>query len=164
VDLREAERDRAVPVLKDSFTGIMRWHAKRTLGEVTRVRAATIDGEVVGASLLEQLVPEVGYVYYVAVLMAYRRKGIATKLLDDALDFFRSQGVEVVYAAIDEENAESHRLFESRGFRRTERKETSYRDGGLGAWGLRSRMTIVAGEELFGLRLRAPSGARGASR
>jgi ribosomal protein S18 acetylase RimI-like enzyme len=158
VDLEGAERDRGIPVIRDGFVGIYRWHAKRTLREVPIVRAAERDGEVIGLSLLDLLVPEVGYVYYVAVLSAHRGRGLGALLLDDALDRFRSRNVEVVYAAVREENLASRRLFERREFRPVARKETGWKDGGLGAWGLRSRMRIVPGEILLGRRLRPPSG------
>jgi ribosomal protein S18 acetylase RimI-like enzyme len=64
-------------------------------------------------------------------------------------------GAEVVYAAAEEDNAGSIALFRSRGFRVVERKELGYREGGLGAWGLRSRMYLVGGEVLLGLRVAA---------
>ncbi|MCI4365673.1 MAG: GNAT family N-acetyltransferase [Thermoplasmata archaeon] len=153
-DLVSAERDFAVPVLIDSFEGIYRWHAKRTLREISRVRGARLDGRVVGVSLLELLEPGVGYVYYLAVLASHRRQGIGLRLLDDALELFRTQGTRVVFAAAEEDNTASLDLFLRRGFRPTEPKERSWREGGLGAWGLRSRMMVVSGEELLGLRLR----------
>ena len=162
-DLEGADRDRAVPVVIDSFVGIYRWHAKRTLRDVGRVRAAFVAGEVAGVAMLERLAPEVGYVYYLAVRRAFRRQGIGARLLDDALDGFRAGSVRVVYAAAEQENTGSIALFLSRGFRTVERRETGYRDGGLGAWGLRSRMWIVSGEVLLGLRLApepAPTGPR----
>jgi ribosomal protein S18 acetylase RimI-like enzyme len=153
VDLVGADRERAVPAIKDGFTGIYRWHAKRTLRLATTVRAALVGGEVAAVSVLERLAPEVGYVYYLSTAFAYRRKGFGTLLLDDALGMFRREGASVVYAAAEEDNAASIALFRSRGFRPVERKELGYREGGLGAWGLRSRMTLVGGEVLFGLRL-----------
>jgi ribosomal protein S18 acetylase RimI-like enzyme len=152
-DLGVGERDRAVPVIVDSFVGIYRWHAKRTLRSVQTVRAATADGEVVGVSLLERLTPAVGYVYYLAVRRAFRRRGIAARLLDDALAGFSRERIRVVYAAAEEDNVGSIALFRSRRFRTVERKELGYAEGGLGAWGLRSRMWIVSGEILLGLRL-----------
>ena len=157
IDLEGPARERAVPVLVDSFTGIYRWHAKRTLRSIPSVRAVEIDSRVVGVSMLERLVPEVGYVYYIAVAAADRRHGVAGRLLDDALQRFKREGVEVVYAAVREENLASERLFASRGFRATERKERSYQEGGLGAWGLRSRMWVVSGEILMGLRVAPPA-------
>jgi L-amino acid N-acyltransferase YncA len=156
LDLTGDERERAVPVIRDGFVGIYRWHAKRTLREVPTVRAATPDGEVLGVSLLDRLAPEVGYVYYIVVLSAHRGRGIGRALLDDALAIFRRTGAWVVYAAVQADNVPSRRLFERRGFRTVERKETGWREGGLGAWGLRSRMRLVPGELLLGLRLVVP--------
>lgn len=156
VDLVGETRDRAIPILKESFEGIYRWHAKRTLREIATVRAAEVGGEIVGAALLEELLPEVGYVYYLFVGEGHRRQGIGGALLDDALARFRSDAVRVVYAAAEEENAASRELFRSRGFREVGRKEPGWQEGGLGAWGLRSRMLLVSGEVLMGLRLDSP--------
>jgi ribosomal protein S18 acetylase RimI-like enzyme len=152
-DLVGDARERAVPVLKEGFVGVYRWHAKRTLREVPTVRAAEVDGTILGVSLLDWLAPEVGYVYYLSVGRSHRQRGIGGLLLDDALGIFRRGGATVVYGAVEEDNQASLALFRSRGFRMVERKETSYRDGGLGAWGLRSRMWLVGGEVLLGLRL-----------
>lgn len=122
------------------------------------VRAIEVDGEVVGASLLERLAPEVEYVYYVFVARAFRGRGIGATLLDDALARFRTEGALVAYAACEVENEASLGLFRSRGFREVGRTETGFREGGLGAWGFRSRMRIVPGEILLGLRLDGSSG------
>jgi len=162
-DLPTPDRERAIPVILDSFTGIYRWHAKRTLRAVSRVRGAWDSGELVGVSMLELLDPAVGYVYYLAVRRPYRRRGVARRLLLDALDLFRTQGARVVFAAAEEDNTASLRLFEERGFRSTEPKERSWREGGLGAWGFRSRMMVVSGELLLGLRLRPEPVAPGRS-
>jgi ribosomal protein S18 acetylase RimI-like enzyme len=153
VDLVGDDRDRAIPILKESFEGIYRWHAKRTLREIGSVRAVELRDAIVGASMLDQLLPEVGYVYYVFVGENHRRQGIAGRLLDDALARFRSNGTRVVFAAAEEENLASRALFRSRGFRDVERNEPGWQEGGLGAWGLRTRMRLVSGEVLMGLRL-----------
>ena len=162
IDLTGTDRERAVPTVVDAFTGIYRWHAKRTLRAVSSVRAAEVGGEVAGVSMLERLTPSVGYVYYLAVRKAFRRRGIGALLLDDALARFIRDGVRVAYGAAEEENAGSIALFRSRGFRTVERKELGYREGGLGAWGLRSRMWLVSGEVLLGRRF-APEPPSGAS-
>lgn len=151
-------RELAVPTLKEGFVGIYRWHAKRTLRTVGTVRAAIVAGQMAGVALLERLVPGVGYVYYLAVGNAFRRRGIGQALLDDALRRFRSDALEVVYAAVEEDNLPSQQLFRSRGFRIVERDEANWQAGGLGAQGLRTRMWIVHGELLFGLRLATPKG------
>jgi ribosomal protein S18 acetylase RimI-like enzyme len=152
VDLVGEDRERAVPALKDGFEGIYRWHAKRTLRSATWVRAALLRGEVVAVSVLERLDPAVGYVYYLSTLRSHRREGLGALLLDDALALFRREGTLVAYGAAEEENVASIELFRSRGFRPVERKELGFREGGLGAWGLRSRMTLVGGEVLMGIR------------
>ncbi len=159
LDLTGAERDRVVPVIRDGFVGIYRWHAKRTLREVPTVRGLELDDALVGASLLDRLAPEVGYVYYVIVRSSHRHRGFGRLLLDDALRIYGAAEVQVVYAAVQADNVPSGRLFASRGFRPVERRETGWKDGGLGAWGLRSRMRLVPGERLLGRRLRSPDGA-----
>ncbi|HXQ78699.1 MAG: GNAT family N-acetyltransferase [Thermoplasmata archaeon] len=155
VDLPRRDRERAVPVLKDGFVGIYRWHAKRTLFDATWVRAAVLHGEIVAVSILERIDPEVGYVYYLSTALSHRREGLGGLLLDDALALFRRERASVAYGAAEEDNAASISLFRSRGFRPVERKELGFREGGLGAWGLRSRMTLVGGEVLMGIRLSA---------
>ncbi len=157
IDLVGSARDRAIPILKESFEGIYRWHAKRTLHEIATVRAIDLDGTIVGASMLDQLLPEVGYVYYVFVGDHHRREGVGGRLLDDALSRFWSNSTRVVYAAAEEENVASRELFRSRGFRIVDRDERNWQEGGLGAWGLRTRMRLVSGEVLLGLRLDAPT-------
>ena len=156
-DLPFDRREEAVPILKESFEGIYRWHAKRTLRRVVDARAARLDGTLAGVSLLERFDADVAYVYYLFVGRAYRRRGIALRLLDDALERFRAGGATVVFAASEEENVASRALFRARGFRDVGRDEPPVRDGGLGARGYRSRMMVVAGEVLMGLRLRAPA-------
>jgi ribosomal protein S18 acetylase RimI-like enzyme len=156
VDLSGADREKAVPIIIESFVGIYRWHAKRTLRRVSTLRGAVSDGRLVGVSMLEDLAPGVGYVYYIAVGQAYRKQGVGSFLLDDALARFRERRCEIVYAAAEEENVASRALFASRGFRVVARDEAGYREGGLGAWGLRSKMMVVSGEVLMGVRLNPP--------
>lgn len=155
-DLAAGEREAAVPLIRACFTGYYRWHAKRTLRDISRVRAREEGGTIVALSMLERLAPEVGYVFYLAIAPDRRGRGMGRLLLDDALEIFRREGAEVVYGAVEEENEPSLRLFRSRGFRPVARKELGFRQGGLGAWGLRSRMRLVPGELLLGLRLAPP--------
>ncbi len=155
LDLTGGEREAAVPILRASFVGYYRWHAKRTLREADTVRGAHQGAELRGVAMLDRIAPEVGYVFYLAVAADHRREGVGAALLDDALDRFRGDGAVVVYGVVEPDNRPSLGLFRSRGFREVERRETSYREGGLGAWGLRSKMRIVQDELLLGLRLTA---------
>lgn len=158
VDLDGPERDAAIDALRESFTGVYRWHAKRTLREVPVVRAIRRDGRVAAAALLDRLDPDVGYVYYLFVARAFRRQGFGASLLDDALRRFRAEGIRAVFAACEDENVASIGLFRSRGFRPVRPDEPRVREGGLGAYGYRRRMWVVPGETLLGLRLDAPEG------
>lgn len=108
--------------------------------------------------MFERLRPEVGYINYAAVARASRHAGVGSRLLEDALRQLRRDGVEVVFAAAERTNRASIALLTSHGFRRTRRKETPWREGGLGAWGLRSQMHIVAGEVVLALRVRKARG------
>jgi len=155
VTLRRPARSQAVPTLRDSFVGYYRWHAKRTLREVDQVRAIREGKRVVALVMFEELVRGVGYVNYLAVARDHRREGMGKRLLDEALAVLRRRGSFIVFSAAARSNRASIALLESRGFRRTRRSERSWVDGGLGAWGLRSRMHIVAGEVVLARRWRA---------
>ena len=146
-------RHDALPTLKEAFVGYYRWHAKRTLREVERVRVVRLAKKIVAVSMAERLGPQVGYVSYLAVARPQRNQGLGGLLLDDALRWFRTRKVHVVFAAAQSTNRISLALLRSRGFRATRRRERSWKEGGLGAWGLRSRMHIVRGELLLALRL-----------
>ncbi len=158
VDLPKDARERAIPILLQSFVGIYRWHAKRTLRDIVRVRGAYQGADLAGISMLDRLAPEVGYVYHLAVGEAFRGRGVGGALLDDAIELFRREGARILYGAAEEENTPSLTLFRSRGFREIEREELGFREGGLGAWGLRSRMRLVHGEVLMGRALEPPRG------
>ncbi len=162
VDLTGKSRELAVPILVDSFVGIYRWHAKRTLHRVSSVRGALDVNQLIGVSMLADLAPGIGYVYYLAVLRGHRKERVGSLLLEDALLRFNSQKAEIVYAAAEEENAASIALFKSHGFRIIAREERGYREGGLGAWGLRRKMMLVSGEVLLGVRLNPPGTSVGA--
>ena len=148
------ERKALVPILEQGFEGLYLWHSKRTLRGIEVVRGLRLDGEYVGLSMLKMVADGAGYVYYLAVASTHRRQGVGARLLDDAIAGFDRRGVEVVYAAAEEENRASRTLLDSRGFRAVERRETGYQEGGLGAWGLLTRMRVVPGEVLYGRRLR----------
>lgn len=152
-DMIGPERDLAIPIVKEGFVGIYRWHAKRTLRSIERVRGLWLSGKLAGVSMLVMLTPEVGYVYYIAVGKEYRRRGIGGMLVDDAIACFKKAGARIIYAAAEDDNAPSLALMVSRGLRVIEREEMNYKDGGLGAWGLRSRMMLVSGEVLMGKKL-----------
>jgi ribosomal protein S18 acetylase RimI-like enzyme len=138
------------PILEESFSGLYLWHARRTLSDVEAVRLAVVDGAPAGVAMLKFVHDRAGYVYYIAVAHAYRRRGIGGKLLDDAIGFFFDQhDAQEVYASVGEENVESNALFKGRGFRKTDFSELARRYGRVRALLMYRSMLVVHGEALL---------------
>lgn len=144
-----SERESLDGVLEQSFTGVYLRHARRTVTEVSTVRAGYLDGAPVALSMLKTLEKTAGYVYYIAVVPAQRGKGIGSLLLRDAISYLASLGATEVYASVGEDNAESNALFRGNGFRQTSYGEVSRKYGMLRALGMYRAMFVVPGEILL---------------
>ena len=155
-DVEAGQRDRLEPILDESFEGWYLRHSKRTLHEIGNVRVAEVGGEAVGLAMLKTLGEGIGYVYYIAVAKSKRRLGYGGRLLDDALEYFRGIGAGVVYASVENEEAEG--LFASRGFEKTGFGEVSRKYGLMRAFAMYRSMVSVPGEMLLQLEL-GPGGA-----
>ena len=136
-------------ILQESFEGWYLMHSKRTLRDVELVRAAMSSGKPVGLVMLKTLEGSVGYVYYIAVAMANRNKGIGKLLLEDALRLFKSSGVKEVFASVEKDNEPSEALFAAEGFTKTSFGEVSKRHGSLHTVNMYRAMTVVPGEVLL---------------
>ncbi len=149
-----AERARLLPILEESFEGLYRWHARRTLRDIESVRAArTAGGEDAGLIMVKTLSDGAGYVYYVAVPPRFRRHGVGRRLLDDAVSNFARAGVREVYASVEEDNIESKSLFASRGFERVSGSAMNERYGRIRALLMYREMMVVPGEALLSKRI-----------
>ncbi len=149
VDVPSKKRAGLRWILEESFEGWYLMHSKRTLRGIELVRAATLSGEPVGLVMLKTLEGKVGYVYYIAVATAYRKKGIAKQLLENALQHFKASNVEEVFASVEEDNKPSEALFASEGFTRTSFHEVSKRHGSLHTLNMYREMLVVPGEVLL---------------
>lgn len=145
------DRSRLEPILTESFEGWYLRHSRKTLYEIGKVRVAEAEGKAVGLAMLKSLDDAVGYVYYIAVAKAYRRRGFGSRLLDDALAYFLGIGAKTVFASVENEEAVS--LFSSRGFGRTDFSEVSRRYGLFHAVAMYRSMLAVPGEVLLQLDL-----------
>lgn len=160
VEVPREKREGLLGVLEGSFEGMYLWHARRTLRNSEVVLAArTPDGADVGLIMLKSLSEGPGYVYYVAVAPGFRERGIGGRLLDEAIAHFARAEVEVVYASVEEENAESQALFASRGFERAQGSELAERYGRIRSFVMQREMMVVPGEFLMVKRLE-PGGKR----
>ena len=148
-DCPAADRASLEWILDESFEGLYLRHAKKTLGEIQTVRVASGAGGPLGLAMIKILDSQTGYVFYVAVAKAQRRKGIAGALLDDAIEKLGSCGAKEVFASVEEENGPSLALFESRGFVRTRFSEVSKKRGTLGTIAMYREMMAVPGETLL---------------
>jgi ribosomal protein S18 acetylase RimI-like enzyme len=150
VSLWPRENRRALKeVLEDSFEGWYLYHSERKLADAENVLVASEAGMAIGLAILELLDPDVGYVFYLAVRKSARRRGIGSFLVDKSLEFFRSRGCARVFAAVEEENIASRKLFDSKGFLETNYGGVSKIYGRLRAMAMYRRMVVVPGETLF---------------
>jgi ribosomal protein S18 acetylase RimI-like enzyme len=113
------------------------------------VREAVVNEHPVGLVMLKTFHDTVGYVYYIAVAKDFRRRKVATRLLEHSLRYFSGLGMREVYASIEQGNVESEGLFRSRGFVRTSYREVSSKYGNLRALNLYRKMLVVPGEALL---------------
>ena len=149
VDVPAGKRKGLEWILDESFEGWYLMHSKRTLRDIEVVRAAISSGKPVGLVMLKTLEGSAGYVYYIAVAKAHRKKGIAKQLLEDALRLFKASKVEEVFASVEEDNKPSEALFGSEGFTRTSFGEVSKKHGKLHALNMYNAMRVVPGEVLL---------------
>ena len=138
-----------VSLVDQSFDGIYRWHARKTLREVRWVRRAAREERAIGLIMLTTLTPDLGYVYYVAVLPAERGAGIGALLLDDAMAALRAVGAREVLACIRSENLPSIRLFRAKGFERIRFRDLVRDRGFWDAARLWAGMVVAPGEGVF---------------
>src|SRR5213083_317763 len=88
-DVPARERAGLEWILEEGVEGWYLMHSRRTLRDLARSRARVSSGKPVGLVMLKTLEGNVGYVYYIAVAKAHRKRGIAKLLLEDAFRSFR---------------------------------------------------------------------------
>src|SRR5438876_5232279 len=151
IDVPKGKRLGLEWILEESFEGWYLMHSKRTLRDIKLVRAAMSSGKVVGLVMLKTLVESVGYVYYIAVAKASRKRGIGKLLLEDTMRYFKASSVEEVFASVEEDNEPSEALFASEGFTRTSFSEVSKKHGSLHKFIMYRAMLVVRCEVLLSM-------------
>jgi ribosomal protein S18 acetylase RimI-like enzyme len=149
VDVPREERAGLDSILEESFEGWYLMHSRGTLRKIELVRAAVLSGKPVGLAMLKILQEGTGYVFYIAVAKAFRKRGIAKKLLDDALAIFKGARVKEVFASVEEENVPSEALFASEGFSKTSFGAVSKKYGHIHTLNMYREMVVVPGEILL---------------
>jgi len=136
-------------ILEESFEGWYLIHSRRTLRDVDVVNAAKLSDNPGGLVMLKTLEGTVGYVYYIAVAKAYRNRGVAKLLLEDAIRLFKASGLKEVFASVEKDNEPSERLFGSEGFTKTTFGQVSKKHGKLHTLNMYNAMRVVPGEILL---------------
>ena len=149
IDVPKGKRAGLEWILGESFEGWYLMHSKRTLRDIELVRAAMSSGKAAGLVMLKTLGEGVGYVYYIAVAKASRKRGIGKLLLEDAMRYFKACSVKEVFASVEEDNEPSEALFASEGFTRTSFSEVSKKHGSLHTLNMYREMLVVPGEVLL---------------
>jgi ribosomal protein S18 acetylase RimI-like enzyme len=94
------------------FFGLMRLFGR----EPMKFLVAEADGKVVGSTIVSSR-GKVGYVSTVMVHPDYRRKGIATRLVTDALNYVRKRKLERAILDVNSTNASARSLYVKLGFK-----------------------------------------------
>ncbi len=89
--------------------------------------AAVEDGRVVGYCVL-RLIADEAELFRIAVADGRRRTGVAARLLEDALDFCKSNGAAAVYLEVRQTNGAAIGLYEKCGFKCGGRRKNYYSD------------------------------------
>jgi tRNA threonylcarbamoyl adenosine modification protein YeaZ/ribosomal-protein-alanine acetyltransferase len=92
-------------------------------------RVAELDGRVAGY-LVALMAPGAGSLENVAVAPAFRRRGLARRLVGELLERARSQRVEAVTLEVRVSNDEAQSLYRALGFRLAGLRRGYYRDNG----------------------------------
>ena len=149
VEVPAEDRKGLLHILDESFEGWYLWHSRRTMRDVELVLEAVLEDSAVGLIMLKEIWEGTGYIYYLAVLPEFRKRGIGGALLDEALTRFSSKGMSSVYASVEEDNMPSLSLLHSKGFMKTDFGDMSRLHGRLTALRVMSRMQTVPGEEVL---------------
>jgi [ribosomal protein S18]-alanine N-acetyltransferase len=93
----------------------------------TRLTVAEVDGQLVGYSVVMQVLDE-AELANIAVDASARRRGVGRRLLCALLDRATAEGVAAMYLEVRESNTAARTLYADHGFREVSRRRAYYRD------------------------------------
>ncbi|RME25487.1 MAG: ribosomal-protein-alanine N-acetyltransferase [Deltaproteobacteria bacterium] len=102
---------------------------------------------VVAGYVVAWLLPQDMHILNLAVRKEFRRRGIATSLVEDALEEFGRRGGGMAYLEVRQSNNAARRVYEKLGFRCVGRRPRYYRVGNEDALLMALRVGGAKGEE-----------------
>lgn len=124
------DMDKLKQIIDTSFSRFFRFFATHSLNEEGEVLVSETQGTVVGfAKLVEFHVGggEFGCILWLAVHPQFRRKGVASTLVNAGTELLKHDGARAVFASAQRRNIASLAFFSMQGFRKV---------GFLGLWRL----------------------------
>jgi ribosomal-protein-alanine N-acetyltransferase len=115
------EKEAIKNICRASFDPLYGYFAIRSLNLPNQVLVADIKGRIVGFAKLRLIRINkdlIGNILWIAVLPEFRQKGIATALIEAALNCFKNFRVKKVYVSVRKDNSIAHKLFKKEGFRK----------------------------------------------
>jgi N-acetylglutamate synthase-like GNAT family acetyltransferase len=130
IQCRSAERSdrKAIDgILDSSFTRIYAYYAKKSFATFENALVAVNDAEVIGVINWRVFtVPTItiGYLFWLAVLPGFRKKGIGLELMRHAMQsIYQKNGPIDIYTAAEKKNKISKNLVEKEGFAMADKKK-----------------------------------------
>lgn len=118
-DAKEHDKEALKEICRISFDHLYSYYAIQSLDSSNHVLVSDFEGMVAGFVKLKliQIHNDVlGNILWLAVHPKFRRKGIASALIDACLDYFRNQGITYVYVSTRKDNLSALVLFYRKGF------------------------------------------------
>ena len=107
--------------------------AEAIAGRLPTVRLLVADlGGVVVGHAITSTVHEIAELQRIAVLPAYRRRGVARELIAGVVDLAAAEGADRLLLEVREDNASALALYAAAGFTEIDRRPKYYRDGTAG--------------------------------
>jgi len=122
-DAEESDREALKAICRISFDRLYAYYASYSLDSSNNVLLGEMEGMVVGfAKLILIRIHDrpLGNILWLAVHPKFRRRGIASALIEASADYFRSHGISDIYVSTRGDNTPALELFQGKGFNKVE--------------------------------------------
>ena len=115
--IRTKKRRDLIPALKIVYNSFPDWYKKVLLILLYPYFVAEVNGKFAGFVILRKINSNTGEVYLIAVSKECRGKGIGNKLLEEALNRFKKNGISKCISWVRLSNEVAKRMYLKAGFR-----------------------------------------------